>query len=203
LADLTGEELATRAAQSASVRAAEAEAKAAKQDAKAATAETLPSVTAGIDAGRFGLFEPGRRDYDVRGRLTLRYRLLGPGYARDAEARARSDAAEARAATVRLEAEREARIAWSDARALAETLQAYETDYRASRITRDAVTERFRVARGTLFDALDGEERLLAAAASFIRAMAELDASTYIALARSGELLPALNLPLADRKMFE
>jgi outer membrane protein, adhesin transport system len=200
LSDYSGEQLAALAGETSSVRSAEAQAKAAKEDLRAANADTLPKVTAGVDAARYGLFEPGRRDYDVRGRLTLRVGLFGPGFAREQEAKARADAAAARADTVRLEAEREARIAWSDVRALASTLDAYEADYRASRITRDAVTERFRVARGTLFDALDGEERLLAAAASYIQAMAELDSTTYVALARSGELLDHLKIPPADRK---
>lgn len=195
--------LAEKAGETSIVRSANAQAKAAKEDQRAAKADTLPKVTAGVDAGRYGLFEPGRRDYDVRGRLTLRVGLFGPGFAREQEAKARAEAATARADAIRLEAEREARIAWSDVQALAITLDAYQADYRASRITRDAVTERFRVARGTLFDALDGEERLLAAAASYIQAMAELDSSTYIALARSGELLAELRIPPADKESFK
>jgi outer membrane protein, adhesin transport system len=199
---LSDDALAERAAASAPVRVAEATARAVRAEAKAARAETLPNVTAGIDAGRFGLLEAGRRDYDVRARVTLRYRLFGPGDARADEARARADSAEARALGVKLEAEREARIAWADVNALDDTLTAYRDDYVASRVTRDAVVERFRVTRGTLFDALDAEDRLFAAAANYIRAMSERDAATYVALARSGDLLRELNIAPADQRIF-
>lgn len=194
--------LTARAGNSAPVRVAEATARAARSDARAARADTLPSVTAGIDAGRFGLFEDGRTDYDVRGRLTLRYRLFGPGEARADEARARADAADARAQSVRMEAEREARIAWSDVQAFSDMLSAYRNDYVASRVTRDAVVERFRVARGSLFDALDAEDRLFSAAANYIRAMSEHDATIFVALTRSGDLLRVLDIAPADQRIF-
>jgi adhesin transport system outer membrane protein len=202
LARLSDDALTARAAASAPVRVAEASARAARADADAARADTQPNITAGIDAGRFGLYEPGRRDYDVRGRLTFRYRLFGPGDARADEARAKAEAADARALSVKLEAEREARIAWSDVGQLDDTLIAYRDDYQANRVTRDAVVERFRVARGTLFDALDAEDRLFMAAASYIRAMSERDAATYVALARSGDLLQVLGLSPADQRIF-
>jgi outer membrane protein, adhesin transport system len=202
LEKLSDDALAARAAGSSPVRTAEANARAARADADAARADTQPNITAGVDAGRFGLYEPGRRDYDIRGRLTLRYRLFGPGDARADEARAKADAADARALSVKLEAEREARIAWSDVNVLDDTLSAYRDDYLASRITRDAVVERFRVARGTLFDALDSEDRLFMAAANYIRAMSERDAATYVALARSGSLLRVLDIQPADQRIF-
>ena len=118
------------------------------------------------------------------------------------EARAKAEAADARALSVKLEAEREARIAWSDVGQLDDTLIAYREDYLANRVTRDAVVERFRVARGTLFDALDADDRLFMAAANYIRAMSERDAATYVALARSGDLLQVLGLSPADQRIF-
>ncbi|MBK9432379.1 TolC family protein [Sphingorhabdus sp.] len=199
---MSDDTLAARASTSATVRVAEAIARAAKADANAARAEVLPNITAGIDAGRYGLFEPDRRDYDVRGRVTVRYRLFGPGDARADEARARADAADARALSVKLEAEREARIAWADVVAFGDMMSAYREDYIASRITRDAVVERFRVARGTLYDALDAEDRLFAAAANYIRAMSERDAATFVALARAGDLLRVLKISPADQRIF-
>jgi outer membrane protein, adhesin transport system len=202
LAQLSDDALTARAAASAPVRVAEASARAARADADAARADTQPNITAGIDAGRFGLYEPGRSDYDIRGRLTFRYRLFGPGDARADEARAKAEAADARALSVKLEAEREARIAWSDVGQLDDTLTAYREDYLANRVTRDAVVERFRVARGTLFDALDADDRLFMAAANYIRAMSERDAATYVALARSGDLLQVLGLSPADQRIF-
>jgi outer membrane protein, adhesin transport system len=202
LEKLSDEALAMRAAGSSPVRAAEAAARAARADADAARADTQPNITAGVDAGRFGLYEPGRRDYDIRGRVTFRYRFFGPGDARADEARARAEAADAKAQSIKLEAEREARIAWSDVNVLDDTLSAYRDDYLASRITRDAVVERFRVARGTLFEALDAEDRLFLAAANYIRAMSERDAATYVALARTGNLLQVLNITPADQRIF-
>lgn len=200
---LSDDALAARAASSATVRVSEALARALRNDAKAARRETGPNLTTGIDAGRFGLLEEGRRDYDVRARITMRWRLLGPGDARADEARARAESADARALGVKLEAEREARIAWADVNALNDMLYAYRDDYVANRVTRDAVTERFRVARGTLFDALDAEDRLFSAAANYIRAMSERDAATFVALARSGDLLRVLNIDPADQRIFK
>ena len=40
-------------------------------EARAARADRLPQITAGIDAGRYGVFE-NDRDYDIRGRVALR-----------------------------------------------------------------------------------------------------------------------------------
>jgi adhesin transport system outer membrane protein len=202
LEKLSDEALTARAAAASPVRVAEATAKAARADAKAARADTLPNVTAGLDAGRYGLFEEGRSDYEVRGRLTLRLRLFGPGDARADEARARAEAADARAMTTKLEAEREARIAWADVTALDDTLAAYREDYVAKRVTRDAVVERFRVARGTLFDALDAEDRLFTSAASYLRAISERDTTTFVALFRSGDLLRTLDIAPADQRIF-
>ncbi len=203
LDSLSNDALAELAADTAPVRVANASARAARSDAEAARADTFPNITAGVDAGRYGLFEPGRRDYDVRGRVTLRLRLFGNGDARADEARALAEAAEARALSARMEAEREARIAWSDVRALQATLDAYRHDYTASRVTRDATTERFRVFRGTLFDAIDSEERLFIAAASYIRALAEHDTAIFVAIARTGDLLKTIGVELADRGAFQ
>jgi adhesin transport system outer membrane protein len=199
---LSDEALTARTAAASPVRVADATARAARADAKAARADTLPSVSVGVDAGRYGLFEEGRTDYEIRGRLTLRYRLFGPGEARVDEARARAEAAEARAVTTKLEAEREARIAWFDVTALDDTLAAYRADYLANRVTRDAVVERFRVARGTLFDALDAEDRLFASAANYLRAISERDTATFVALFRSGDLLRTLKIAPADQRIF-
>ncbi len=202
LENMSDDALAARAAASSTVRVAEAAARAARKDAAAARADTMPTITAGVDAGRYGLLEANRTDYDVRGRLTMRLRLFGPGDARADEASARADAAEARAASTRLEAEREARISWSDVGALDDTLIAYRDDYLASRVTRDAVVERFRVARGTLFDAIDSEQQLFYAAARYIRQMSERDAAIFVALARSGDLLRVLGVEPADQRIF-
>ena len=86
---------------------------------------------------------------------------------------------------------------------MAAGLDAYSADYKASRITRDAVLERFRISRGTLFDAIDAEERLFMSAAGYIRALAEHDTAVYVALARSGQLLSTLGLKSTNRESFK
>ena len=174
------------------VEGAEALARAARQDARAERAQNLPRVSAGIDAGKYGVFDED--DYDVRGRLTVRHRFFGPGEARADQASARANAADARAARVRNEAEREAAIAWSDVLALEQQLAALENSYVASRQSRDVLAERFRVARGTLFDLLESESGYFNVAATYIRSITELDAARYVLLSRTGRLLPTLNI---------
>ncbi len=53
------------------VEASEAAAAAARQDARAERATTYPRVSAGLDAGRYGLFGD-QTNYDVRGMVTIR-----------------------------------------------------------------------------------------------------------------------------------
>jgi outer membrane protein, adhesin transport system len=174
------------------VEGADALARAARQEAKAARAQTLPSLSAGIDAGKYGLVDSD--DYDVRGRLTVRHRLFGGVDARADQARARATAADARASRIRSEAEREAAIAWSDVVALEQQLAALQSSYIASRQSRDVLAERFRVARGTLFDLLESESGYFNVSATYIRAITELDASRYVLLSRTGRLLPTLDI---------
>ncbi len=170
---------------------ADAMARAARQDARAQRAETLPRVTAGIDAGKYGVYE---KDYDVRGRVTLNHRIFGGVDARADQARARAASAAARASRIRSESEREAAIAWSDVRALEQQLAALENSYVASRQSRDVLAERFRVARGTLFDLLESESAYFNVAASYIRAITERDAARYVLLSRTGQLLDRLDI---------
>lgn len=186
-------EFAALASQEApAVRSAEALADAARQEARAARADTLPQLSAGVDAGRYGVFET-ERDYDIRGRLALRYRLFGGGVRPRAEQQAaRARAADARAGRVREEAARDAAIAWADVRALEQQLEALEDAYIASRRSRDVIVERFRVARGTLFDVVAAEDAYFEAATSYIQALTELDAARYILLSRTGRLLEVL-----------
>ena len=175
------------------VRAAEAGADAARQDYRAAKSELLPSVTAGVDGGSYGVLE-GEPDYDVRGRLTLRYRFFGGAEPRVAQIGARARATEARAQRVREEAERNASIAWSDVQALEEQFAALRENYVASRRTRDVQVERFRVSRGTIVDVLEANESYFETAVAYVIAMSELDAARYVLLSRTGKLLDALEI---------
>ena len=190
----SGDQAALASQDAPAVRSAEAIAAAARQEARAARADTLPQVSAGLDAGRYGVFET-ERDYDIRGRLTLRYRLFGGGiHPRADQHAARARAADARAGRIREEAARDAAIALADVRALEQQLEALEAAYIASRRSRDVIVERFRVARGTLFDVVAAEDAYFEAATSYIQALTELDAARYILLSRTGRLLQVLGI---------
>ena len=174
-------------------RSAQAMADSARREARATKNDRLPQVSAGIDAGRYGVFE-NDRDYDIRGRVTVRQRLFGGTEARVAQARARAVSADARAARVRDEASRDAAIAWSDVRALEEQLRALQASYLASRQSRDVLIERFINSRGNLFDVVAAEDAYFETATAFIRTLAELDAARYVLLSRTGNLLDALGI---------
>lgn len=184
------------------VLAAEAEASAARYDARAAHAEMLPNVSAGIDAGRYGVFE-NRGDYDVRARITLRARLSAGMTTREDQASTRAQASEARAARIREEALRDATIAYFDARTLHDQLAAVADNYVASRNARDVLAERFRVARGTLFDLLAAEDSYFGAAASYVQTLIERDVARYAFLSRTGQLLPALAIAMDGKPATE
>ncbi len=193
----TRDEAALAAETSAAVRSAEAGADAARREARASRADRLPLLSAGVDAGRYGVFE-NDRDYDIRGRIALRYRIFGGADARSEQYDARARAADARATRTREEAARDAAIAWSDVRALEQQLEALEAAYIASRRSRDVIAERFRAARGTLFDVVAAEDAYFESATAYIQALTELDAARYILLSRMGRLLDTLEID-ADR----
>jgi adhesin transport system outer membrane protein len=179
------------------VRSAQQEAEAAREDNRAARADRYPQINAGIDAGRYGVFE-NERDYDVRGRLTLRWRLFGGVNARADQFGARARAAAARAERTSEEASRDAAIAWADVRALEQQLEALETAYIASRRSRDAIAERFQAARATLFDVVQAEDVMFDAATTYVQALTELDAARYVLLSRTGGLLEQLGIGTAS-----
>lgn len=177
----------------AAVRSAQATSDASRNEARAARADRLPTIVAGVDAGRYGVIE-NDRDYDIRGRVALRYRIFGGADARAEQYEARARGAEARTTRIREEAERDAAIAWSDVRALEAQLEALEASYIASRRSRDTIVERFRVARGTLFDVVAAEDAYFESATAYIQALSELDAARYVLLSRMGRLLDLLEV---------
>lgn len=185
---------AERAArQTPAVRAAAQAAEAARQEAQAVRRDSLPQIGVGVDAGRYGVFE-NDRDYDIRGRITLRQRFFGGADARARQAAARATGADARAFRVADEAARDAAIAWSDVVALEQQLAALEESYIATRRTRDVVATRFGASRGTLFDVASAESSFFQTATSYIRTLSELDAARYVLLSRTGALLPTLGI---------
>ena len=180
------------------VRAAVEQARAARYERRAAKADAFPVVGVSIDSGRYGVFETDR-DYDIRARVTARMRLGGAGIAREDQAVARETAAQARAATVREEAARDAAIAFSDVNALEDQLRALQSSYIASRQSRDTIAERFRVTRGALTDVLDVNDSYFSAAATYVNTLADRDAAHYVLLARTGRLLDALGIEPAKQ----
>lgn len=187
------DEAVLAAEQSATVRSAEAQSDAARNEARAARADRLPRVAVGVDAGRYGVIET-ERDYDIRGNIGLRYRIFGGVDARADQASARARAADAHASRIREEAGRDAAIAWSDVQALEAQLTALEASYIASRRSRDVIAERFRAARGTLFDVVAAEDSYFESATAYIQALTELDAARYVLLSKMGRLLDVLHI---------
>ena len=182
------------------VRAARAGAAASRKDAAALRADLIPQVSVGIDAGRYGVFETAN-DYDIRGSATVSWRLGGGGAQRVQQANARADGATARAARVRDEALRDARIARADVDALIDAAAALEANYIASRRARDVLTERFRVSRGQLFDVVAADSNFFTVAARYLQTVTELDTARYTLLARTGRLLPALGIDPQARRL--
>ena len=177
------------------VDAAVARAEAAQEDARAARADRLPSLSAGVDAGRYGVFER-ERDYDVRARVTLRAPLYGAGLrARADQADARARAALAQADGTRSDAARDAAIALADIAALDQQLTALEHAYRAARVSRDAAVARFVGQRGTVNDIAAAEDNLVGAAAAYIQGLGEWGSARYAVLAQAGLLVERLGLP--------
>ncbi len=188
------------------VRAARAGAAAAKLDAKATWTDMLPTMSLGADAGRYGVLETAN-DYDIRGNVSLNWRLGGGAAQRRDQAFARADAADARARRTREDAARDAEIAFADVVALEQARAAIEQNYLASRRSRDVLAERFRVSRGTLFDVIAAESNFFSVAARYIQTVTELDTARYVLLARTGKLLSALAIdpvqwdrPVVDRR---
>lgn len=178
------------------VTIARAQSEAARREAKALRADTLPQLSASVEAGRYGAFEVAR-DYDVRARLTLRQRLFGGIYERAEQGEARAVAARARADRAREEAGRDAATAYTDLMAIEAEIASLASAYVASRQTRDALTTRFLASRGSLLDVLAASDTYFAAAAAYIQAIAERDAARYVLLSRTGRLLTALDIPSA------
>ncbi len=196
---MTLEEAQAEAETIPAVAAAKLQAEAADYDAKAFKADSLPGVTAGVDAGRYGVFE-NPRDFDVRGTASLSWRLFGGAAQRTDGARARARGFDASYRRIRLEATRDAAIAWADAKALDEARGSIRENYIASLKSRDAVAQRFRLSRGTPFDVLNTENNLYNVAVQYIQTVIELDTARYVLMARTGKMLDVLDIPSAQRK---
>ncbi|MBH2000515.1 MAG: TolC family protein [Sphingomonadaceae bacterium] len=175
------------------VQKAEAEARAARQDARAVRSDRLPTIAAGVDAGRYGVFEnPG--DYDIRGRVIVRAQLGAGINAKADQATARADAASAYADRVRREALRDGEMAFADMRGLEAQLSAAQAAYVANRNSRDVFAVRFESSGGTLFDLLSAEDSYFFSIATYVQTLAERDVSRFILLSKAGQLLADLSI---------
>jgi adhesin transport system outer membrane protein len=179
-------------ANSPEVLASKARERAARADWKSVAASNLPNLSAQVNAGRYGVFE-NERDYDVRGLLVLRHRLTGGGGgAREDQALEQYRAAQADAQTASEQAQADAAEAFATLAALDEQVRAAEAAYRASRISRDVLHQRFIAYRGTLFDLLTADEDYLNAAISYLSLVTRRDAQKLVLLRRCGALLDGL-----------
>lgn len=174
--------------------------RAARYDTQAAKAQLLPSVSLGMVAGRYGVFETDR-DYDIRASVTLSQRLFGGGKQRADQAQAREQRAQATYDRVHLEAERDLTIAASDVASLEQASGALRDNYFASRQARDALFERFRLSRGTLNDVLTAQTNYYNVAVRYVTTISELDIARYVLLARTGQLLSALGIDSAGDRL--
>ncbi len=165
-------------------------AEALQAEARAVRGDTLPRLSAGVVATRYGAFDSGS-NYDVRGEVMLRqgFSMGGAEAARVAQAKARARAAGFAGDRVAAEAERDAGAAHADARILDATAAALADAYRANRIARDTMAEQFRLSRGSLIELLRAEEDYFAAARALLQGQVERDLAHYTLMARTGELL--------------
>lgn len=182
-----------------SVKAADLLAQAARLEEKGTRADMLPRLTAGVDAGRYGVIETDR-DYDVRASATLSFRLFGGAPQRLQQASARARGAEARFADTRESAERDAAVAWTDVQALQQSEAAIRDNYVAARQSRDVLAERFRVSRGTLFDVMNAEVNYFNTASRYVQTLIELDTAGYVLLARTGRLLQEVGVATPQQR---
>ncbi len=193
----TVEEARLASANTPEVRAAKAQERAAGADWRAVRAENLPSLSAQVNAGRYGVFE-NDRNYDVRGQLVLSHQLFGGGGgARKTQAHEQFRGAQATADQISGEAERDAESAFVTLASYDEQVRALGETYMASRRSRDLMYSRFRNLRGTLFDVLITEDEYFDSATAYLTTVSQRDAQKLALLRRCGTLLDGLGIAAA------
>ncbi|RME68503.1 MAG: hypothetical protein D6782_01035 [Alphaproteobacteria bacterium] len=177
------------------VEAARYRAEAAAKDYRAERAGALPSVSLGIDATKFDLGEE-RTDFDIRGRVVMRYNLYtgGAQSARMAQALQRWRQTQHDEERARREVERDVTIAFRTRAVLARRVEVLERALRANADARAIYLEQFRVARGTLLDVLEAEDDYFNAAVVYLRGLIEAEMARFRLLAQTGELLDKLDI---------
>ena len=162
-------------------------------EAKAVRSQEFPSVSVGVDAGRYGVFETAK-DYDIRASVTLSHRMFGGAEQRTEQAMARAARAQATYDRVLAEAERDAEIAWVEMKTLHESAMALRENYIASSKLRDVTIERFRYSRGTLFDVMNVQTNFFNTAVRYLTTLSESDISRYNVLVEASRLMTSLNI---------
>lgn len=170
------------------LRAAGARTESARANLKAAKAARLPEVRANVSGVKYDL--QGGDDYDVRAGVGLEYDLYAGG-ARGAEisaARAAADRQRYEEDGARLEAKRNAAIAFERRQSTQTRLDALAEAAIANAEARDLVAERFRTARGELLDLLQAENDWFEAGAAYLAGLADRDMAHYELMEFTGEL---------------
>ena len=184
-----------------SVVAALAIAQAARAETRAVRGDTRPRLSAGVSAIRYNAFDSGN-NYDVRAQIMLRqaFSVGGAAAARLAQANARARATAFAGERIRAEAQRDAEVAFADARSLDVSFAALGDAYRANRRSRDTMAEQFRLSHGSLIDLLRTEQDYSASAQALLQGSIERDLAHYTLMARTGELLGLFAIPASAKE---
>jgi outer membrane protein TolC len=184
-----------------SVVAALAIAQAARAETRAVRGDIRPRLSAGVSAIRYNAFDSGN-NYDVRAQIMLRqaFSVGGAEAARLAQANARARATAFAGERIRAEAQRDAEVAFADARSLDVSFAALGDAYRANRRSRDTIAELFRLSHGSLIDLLRTEQDYSASAQALLQGSIERDLAHYTLMARTGELLGLFAIPASAKE---
>ena len=191
----TYEEMLSASMENPRIEAERSRAEGARREWRATRADEWPRLSTVLDATQYDVLE-SYHDYDVRGRIVLRYGIFGGGRLRSRtdQALQRFRQAESVVERVENEVERDATIAWREAALLERQIPLLETSYLSNRRARDLLSEQFRVARGTLIELLRAEQDYFSAAAAYIQGSADRDLARYALLERTGRLLSYLGI---------
>jgi len=172
------------------IGAAAARTESAEADRKAAKATRLPELRANVTGTSFDVLD-GADDYDVRAGVNLSYDIFAGGARSATISRAKNlaDRQQAEEDRVRLEIEREAAIAYERREAANEQLEALELALIANSEARAMVSERFRVARGSLLDVIQAESDWFEAGVGYLAGLADRDMASYELMEFTGDLL--------------
>jgi|GEM_PF-84777 len=181
------------------VRAASDQVSAALAARQAANAALMPRIDL-VAERDFGDNLDGIRGIDqgYRAMLTLQYNLYNGG-ADTAHGRAlarRADIARDQRDDQRREVTGQVRAAWTAYRSAEARAPELARHAAAAKKTRDAYTEQFQVGRRTLLDLLDSENELYLASRAVIGNRFDDLRARFALLARTGDLVAALNLPM-------